>query len=62
MSVNHGGIVIVAAADNTLSPIVIADQPTTFEMVCVRAVVGYFVAIVVVVYRPGSMDTTAVLR
>ena len=38
-----------------MSPIVIADQPTTFEMVCVRAVVGCFAAIVVVVYRPGSM-------
>ena len=38
-----------------MSPIVLADQPTTFEMVCVRAVVGCFAAIVVVVYRPGSM-------
>jgi hypothetical protein len=56
MLVNHGGIVIVAAADVTLSPIVIVDQPTTFEMVCVRAVIGCFVAVVVVVYRPGSMS------
>jgi len=45
MSVNQGGIVIVAAADVALSSFVIVDQPTTFEMVCIR---------VVVVSRPGS--------
>jgi len=53
--VNHGGIVIVAAANVALSSFVIVDQPTTFEMVCVRVVVGCFTAIVVVAYRPGSM-------
>ena len=55
MSVNHGGIVVVAATYIVLSPIVIVDQPTTFEVVCVRAVVGSFSALVIVVYRPGSM-------
>ena len=55
MSVNHGGIVVVAAANVVLSPIVIDDQPTTFEVVCVRAAVGSFHAVVIVVYRPGSM-------
>ena len=53
MAVNHGGIVVVATASVILSPIVV-DQPTTFELVCVRAVIGSFAAIVVVLYRPGS--------
>ena len=53
LSVNHGGIVVVSTASVMLSPIVI-DQPTTFELVCARAVVGSFAAIVVVLYRPGS--------
>ena len=54
LSVNHGGVAVVAAADISLSPIAVADQPSTFEMVCVRVAVGHFSAIVVVVYRPGS--------
>jgi hypothetical protein len=54
LSVNHGGIVVVAAADIALSPIIIADQPSSFELLCVRAVVGSFAAIIVVLYRPGS--------
>jgi hypothetical protein len=53
MSVNHGGIVVVTAANVVLSPIVIADQPTTFEVVCVRTTVGSFHAVVIVVYRPA---------
>jgi len=49
LSVNHGGVVVIAAADVALSPIVINDpRPTTFEVLCVRAV------IVVTLYRPGS--------
>jgi hypothetical protein len=56
LSVNHGGIVVVAAADVTLSPIAVVDQPTTFELACVRAVLGSFAATVIVVYRPGSMS------
>ena len=54
MSVNHGGIVVIASTDVSLTPIAIADQPTTFEVVCARVVIGRFTAIVVVVYRPGS--------
>ena len=54
MSVNHGGVVVMAAADVSLSPISVDDQPSTFEVVCVRAVVGQFSAIVVLVYRSGS--------
>jgi len=54
MSVNHGGVVVIAASDITLSPITVAHQPGTFELVCVRAVSGRFSAVVVVLYRPGS--------
>ena len=54
MSVNHGVVVVIAASDITLSPITVADQPGTFELVCVRPVSGRFSAIVDVLYRPGS--------
>ena len=54
-TVNHGGVVLIAAAGVVLTPIVIDDQPTTFESVCVRATVGWFSAVVVVLYRPGSV-------
>ena len=55
LSVNHGGVAVVAGADVALSPITIDDvQPTSFEYLCVRAVVGQFTAIFVVLYRPGS--------
>jgi len=34
LSVNHGGIVVVAAANISMSPIVDANLPTTFEILC----------------------------
>jgi len=37
-----------------LSPIDIADQLTTFEIVCTHARGGCFAAIVVLQYQPGS--------
>ena len=55
LSVNHGGVVVIAGADVALSPITIDGvQPTSFESLCVRVAVGRFTAIVVVLYRPGS--------
>jgi len=54
LSVNHGSIAIVAGADIVLLPINIANQPTTFEIICARARVGCFTAIVVLLYRPRS--------
>jgi hypothetical protein len=50
--VNYGGNVVIAAADVVLLPIANADQPTIFEPVCVRVVIGRFAAIVVALYRP----------
>ena len=38
--ISYGAVVVIAAADTVLAPIVITDQPTTFEIVCVRAVAG----------------------
>jgi len=55
VTVNHGGVLVMASSDISLSPIAVPDQPSTFEMVCVRAVTEQFSAIVVVVYRPGSV-------
>jgi len=54
LSVNHGGVAIVADAHIVLSPVDIAHQPTTFKIVCARARVGCFTAIVILPYRPGS--------
>jgi len=52
--VNHGGVAVVAGANIALSTIDITEQPTTFEIICARARVGCFAAIVVLLYRPGS--------
>jgi len=62
LSINHGGVAIVAGADIALSPMGIADQPTTFEIICARARVGCFTAIVVLLYRPGSELLLAAAR
>ena len=52
--VNHDGVSIVAGTNIALSPMNIADQPTTFEIVCTRAHIGCFAEIVVLLYRLGS--------
>ena len=54
LSVNHGSVAILVCADIALSPIDIADQPTTFDIVCARARVGCFAVTVVLLYWPGS--------
>jgi len=53
LSVNHGDVVVFSAADVALKPLTV-DQPSTFELVCTRAVARQFSAIIAVVYRPGS--------
>jgi len=55
LSVDHGDVLVMASADVSLSPIAVPDHPSTFETVCVRTVTDHFSAIVVVVYRPGSV-------
>jgi len=51
--VNHGSVAIVAGAHIALSPVDISDH-RPFEIVCARARVGCFAAIVVLLYRPRS--------
>jgi len=53
LSVNHGGVVVFSASAFALKPLTV-DQPSTFELVCSRAVARQFSAIIAVVYRPGS--------
>ena len=53
MSVNHGGVLVMSAADVSLSPIAVT-QPTTFELVCAQAAIGSSSVIVVVLYRPSA--------
>ena len=55
LSVNHGGVAIVAGQGIRLSPVTVAvDAPSTFEYTAARTVDGSFAATIVVVYRPGS--------
>jgi len=53
LSANHGGVLVMSAADVSLSPIAVT-QPTTLEVVCAQAAIGSSSVIVVVLYRPGS--------
>jgi len=53
--VNHGSVAIVAGAHIALSPVDISDHGP-FEIVCARAHVGCFAAIVVLLYQPGSQQ------
>jgi len=58
ISVNHGGIIVFAAADISLSSIVNAGRPTTYDMLCFRGVVGQFSHTMVVIHRPRSIAVT----
>ena len=49
LSVNLGGVLVMSAADVSLSPTAVT-QPTSIELVCAQA----GIVIVVVIYRPGS--------
>ena len=54
LSINHGGVAVIAAAGVVLSTIAVSEQLTTCEQLCVRAVSGRFTAIIVIIYRPRS--------
>jgi len=47
LSVNHGGVHVMSAADVSLSPIAVT-QPTSFQLVCAQAAIGSSFVIVVV--------------
>jgi len=52
LSINHGGVLVMSAAEVSLSPNAVT-QPTTFELVCAQAAIGRSSVIVIVLYRPG---------
>jgi exonuclease III len=54
LSINHGGVAIVACPGICLSPVNLAASPTTFEAAAARLVEGSFSVTIVVIYRPGS--------
>ena len=59
LSVNHGGVAIVAAPGIHLTVIDIGLQPSTFEVVASRVGSATSSCIVAVLYRPGSSTLTA---
>ena len=59
ISVNHGGVAIIAAPGTSLSPLSTGPPSSTFEVVASHTTTGRYRAAVVVVYRPGSQSVTA---
>ena len=58
LSINHGGVAIVAVPGVRLVAVDVGVQPSTSEFVATRVVSGPSSVIVVVVYRPGSVAVT----
>ena len=58
LSVNHGGIVVIAVAGVRLMVIDVGVSPRSFELLCVRVSSGSSSCLAVVVYRPGSAAVT----
>jgi hypothetical protein len=54
LSVNYGGVAIVACPGIRLSPVNLVASPTTFEAAAARLVEGSFSVAIVVIYRQGS--------
>jgi len=54
LSVNHGGVAVVASAGLRLSAVDLGFHPTTFECVAARVVSATCRCMVVVLYCPGS--------
>jgi len=58
LSVNQGGIVVIAVAGVRLTVIDVGVSPRSFELLCVRVSSGSSSCVAVVVYRPGSAAVT----
>ena len=58
LTVNHGGVAIVAAAGTRLTAVDVDQQPTTFEFIAARVSSGPSSCIAVVIYHPGSSPVT----
>ena len=59
MSINHGGVAIVAVPGVHLSAITLDFEPYSFELVCARIAVESFSCIIAVIYRRGSVAVTS---
>lgn len=58
LSVNHGGVAILAAPGCSLSPLLVGPSFSTFEVAAGYVTIGQLRAIVVAVYRPGSQSVS----
>jgi len=58
LGVNRGGVAIVAAAGIRMTAINIGVQPTTFECIAARIMLGTSSCVAVVVCRPGLSAVT----
>jgi len=59
VSVNHGGVALVAAPGTLLSPLSTGPSQSTFEAVASYVTIGRSRVAVTVVYRPGSQSVTS---
>ena len=59
LSVNHGGVAIMAVPGVSLEPLPTGCLPSTFEVVACHATIHRSRVAVVTVYRPGSQPVTA---
>jgi len=59
---NHGGVAAVAVPGIKLLKLDIGATPDSFEFICVRVSSGSSSCVVVLIYRPGSVDIKNVAR
>lgn len=59
LSVNHGGVAVVASSGWSLSPLPLGSSPSTFEVVASHLMASNRRFAVIVVYRPGSQQITS---
>jgi Reverse transcriptase (RNA-dependent DNA polymerase)/Endonuclease/Exonuclease/phosphatase family len=52
-SINHGGVVVVSRYPLAVTAV---EQSPTFELLCVRVVIGSESVVLAVIYRPSSLD------
>jgi hypothetical protein len=58
LSVNHGGVAILAAPGCSLSPLLVGPSFSTLEVAASHVTIGQLRAVVVAVYRPGSQPVS----
>jgi hypothetical protein len=58
LSVNHGGVTILAAPGCSLSSLLVGPSFSTLEVAASHVTIGRLRAVVVAVYRPGSQQAS----